>query len=57
MNFLSSPEGLAKQRFPISNASDPCTKGILMFISMKDNDEAVLFLDSEVFSILLKLFK
>ena len=48
MNFLSSPDGLAKQPFPISNAADPCTKGILMLISMKDNDEAVLFLDSEV---------
>ena len=51
MNFLSSPDGLTKQRFPISKSADPCTKGILMFISMKDNDEAVLYLDSEVFFI------
>ena len=37
-----------KQTFQISASADPCTKGVSMFISMRNNDEAVLFLDSEV---------
>ena len=48
MNFLSSPDEQVSERFPISDAADPCTKGILMFIYEKNDDEAVLFLDCEV---------
>ena len=48
MNFLSSPDEQVKGRFPISDAADPCTKGILMYIYEKNVDEAVLFLDCEV---------
>lgn len=54
MNFLASPDEMViKQRFPTSDDADPCTKGILMFIYMKDNDEAILFLDNQVFEISL----
>ena len=48
MNFLSSPDEQVRESFPISDAADPCTKGILMLIYEKNDDEAVLFLDCEV---------
>ena len=55
MNFLSSPDEQVSERFPISDAADPCTKGILMLIYEKNDDEAVLFLDCEVIILSFKV--
>lgn len=57
MNVLSSEEeDIKEERFPVSEYADPLTKGVSMFISMKSNDEAIIFLDTEVTVILIKIF-
>ena len=49
MNFLSSPEAESiKTRFQVNEKADPCTRGVWMFIIIKNADDAILLFDTEV---------
>ena len=48
MNFLSSSDQLIKTRFQVNASAYPCTKGVWMFMIIKNEDEAILLFDTEV---------
>ena len=49
MNFFCSSDAeLIKTRFQVNESAYPCTRGVWLFIIIKNKDEAILLFDTEV---------